>query len=179
MLNYIKYKLLSNYIAKNKKLRQKKLTSLKQAKTVGLLWFIEDENSYKHIFSLFTRFQQAGKTVRLIGYTQKKSVPFYCLQQLATDYFCKKDLNFYGIPKMIQIKEFLDLDLDLLIDFSYEEKLPFSWMIQLSNAQFIAGSNPYHQEFYDLFIPSDRKDYSYILEQIHFYTQQLMGDRDE
>lgn len=176
MISYIKRRLLDSYIAKNKKPRQKTLTSLKQAKTIGFLWTIEDEESYKRIFLLFSGLQQAGKTVRLIGYTPEKSVPFFCLQQLAADYFCKKDLNFYGIPKPVQIKEFLNLDLDLLVDFSENESLPFRWILQLSRARFITGSNLYHQDFYDLFIHSDRTDYQYILNNIHLYTQQLMGE---
>lgn len=176
MLNWLKKHLLSKYIKENKTERKKQLVSLKQAKSIGILCRITDENSYKSIFSVFSSLQTEGHSVRLVGYIDDKSKPYFCLDQLTADYFCNKDLNWYGKPIMVQVNDFIAMDFDILIDFSNENTEAIKMILNLSSAKFIAGGNRNHRDFYDLFIDNDNSDDDTLLQEINTYTQQLTGN---
>ena len=98
MFSKIKNYFLQKYLTENKKVRQRQILSLQQARTIGILCEITDENSYKDIFRVFSMLQATGQNVKLIGYINEKEVPFFCLQQLSADYFSNKHLNWYGNP---------------------------------------------------------------------------------
>ena len=177
MLDWLKNRLLKNYIVNNKKNRTKELISLRQAKSIGIICTIESEEEYKNIFSFFSKLQSENKTVRLVGYINENTVPFYCLTQLTADYFCKKDLNWYGKPTMIQVNDFIDIDFDMLIDFSTSAHTPLQLLLQLSQAKFIVGANSCSKEYYDFFIEDDVKNHAVLLNNIDIYSHKLMGER--
>ena len=96
MFAKIKRYFLHKYLSENKAVRQRKLIPLQQARSIGIICEITDENSYKDIFAIFTKLQVQERNVRLIGYVNEKEVPFYCLPQLTADYFCNANLNWFG-----------------------------------------------------------------------------------
>ena len=106
--NIIKKKYLNKFLNTHKVLRKKQIISLDNAKSIGILAEITDENSYKQIYALFTKLQSLEKSVWLMCYINEKAVPYYCLQQLTADYFCKKNLNWFGKPDFVQMKDFLE-----------------------------------------------------------------------
>ena len=179
MLNWLKKKLLNKYIADKKGIRSKKITSLQQTVSIGIICTIDSEDAYKDIFSIFSALQQNNKTVRLVGYIDSKAVPFYCLTQLTADYFCQKDLNWYGKPTVVQVYDFMDMDFDMLIDFSHGQYSPLQLICQLSKAKFITGSNPYHTDLYDLHISGDVMDNRSLLNTIDKYSRNLIGEKYE
>lgn len=175
MFSKIKNYFLQKYLTENKKVRQRQLLSLQQAKTIGILCEITDENSYKDIFRVFSTLQINGQNVKLIGYINEKEVPFYCLQQLSADYFSNKHLNWYGYPTMVQVQDFIQKDFDVLIDFNYRYNLPVRAILSLSNAKFIIGREPENSTLYDLFIDKSLKDNQSYLKEIYTYTKMLTG----
>lgn len=177
LVNIIKTKYLNNYLKSHKILRNKEIVSLDGAKTIGIISEITDEDSYKHIFSLFTKLQNLQKTVWLMCYVDQKEVPYYCLQQLTADYFSKKNLNWFGKPDFVQMKDFLLRDFDVLIDLNQNSFSSITFMLAQTHAKFIVGSVPEHQPFYDLYIKSDeRSDKLELLKNIHIYSKKLTGE---
>jgi len=162
---------LGKHIQKNKFLRNKVLTSIERAKSIGIICNITDEQSYKDIFALFTKLQINDRPVWLMGYIDEKNVPFYCLQQLSADYFCKKNLTWYGAPNFVQMSDFLQKEFDLLIDFTKTAFAPVRYMLALSHAKFIVGSAFENQQLYDLYIAGDDNDCAHLLKNIQFYTK--------
>ena len=176
MFSFIKKYFFNKYLAENKPNRNVSIVSLSRARSIGILCEITDEDSYKEIFYIFSKLQEHGHQVRLIGYVNDKEVPFYCLPQLTADYFSQKHLNWYGIPNMVQIQDFLKEDYDLLIDFNYRPQLPIRAILSLSHAKFIVGREPESQCFYDLFIDSVKTNYLKYLEAVSIYTEKLTGN---
>lgn len=177
MINWIKNRWLSNYIAETKKERTRSVTSLSKAKSIGFLCTIDSEEAYRNIFSIFTNFQQNNKNVRLVAFIKEKTVPFYCLQQLTADYFCLKDLNWYGKPAMVQVNDFMEIDFDILIDFTQApDLLPIQLILQLSQAKLIVGANPAHKEMYDLFINDEMVNNKTLIDNIDLYSRKLIGE---
>lgn len=174
MFEFIKRYALKKHLSEHKVTRDRKVVSLRNAKNIGIVAEITDEDSYKEIFAVFSKLQTISK-VQMVGYIDEKMVPFYCLDQLAADYFCKKDLNWYGKPEMVQVSDFINTDYDILIDFTRRDLAPIQYMLTLSKAQFIVGGNKENQEFYDLIIEGT-DSHKKLLENIYVYTQKLIGE---
>jgi len=176
MLNRIKKSLLKRSIAKHKPFREKKLISLEQTRTIGIICQITDEDSYKEIHNLFSKLQSHNRTVWLVGYVNEKKVPYYCLQQLSADYFSRRNLNWYGKPDFAQLNDFISKDFDLLIDLSRNNLPPLHYILATSKAGLLVGANEHTQDLYDIYIKDeDRLDYLKLLKIIHNYLLKLTG----
>jgi hypothetical protein len=174
MLPKLKNYLLKKDIAAHKPQRKRAIHSLKTAKTIAIIAEITDEDSYKNIFSLFRQLQQYGLKVFLLGYIDNSIVPFFCLKQLTTEYFCKKELNFYGKPDIPRLNNALNESFDMLIDFTHKNHIPISYILQVSHAQFIVGANHHHRPLYDLFLSLEKEHTAQDLSQmIDYYTNKL------
>ncbi|MBO4645599.1 MAG: hypothetical protein J5642_03685 [Bacteroidales bacterium] len=139
---------------------------------------ITTEDTYKEIYAVFSRLQTAKRSVWLMGYIDEKAVPFYCLQQLSADYFCKKDLNWFGRPNKVQIEDFCKIDFDIMIDFSHQKFDPIRLMMQITPAHFIVGGNKENIDCYDLLIDSEQElTHNELINEIAKYTSSLSGER--
>ncbi|MCQ2262723.1 MAG: hypothetical protein MJZ70_00400 [Bacteroidales bacterium] len=175
-MNFIKRYFNKRYISENKKVRNPQVVSLRDAKNVGILCNITTEDTYKDIYAVFSRLQTADRAVWLMGYIDDKQVPFYCLQQLSADYFCNKDLNWYGKPEKVQIRDFANTEFDILIDFSHDVFDPLRLIMNLSPAKFIVGSEKRNVDCYDLLIQTEKEISNIeLLKNITHYTNQLSG----
>ena len=175
MFATIKKYFLRKHIASKKPNKIREVCSLESANSVGVLCEITDEDSYKAIFRIFTQLQQGGRIVHLIGYIDEKYVPFYCLQQLSADYFCQKQLNWYGEPNMIQVTDFINRDFDILIDFNYRYHAPIEAILATAHAKFIIGSCADYQQHYDLTLQTENGNYTQFLGSAFTYTSKLAG----
>jgi len=176
MFNGIKRFFLRKYLKENRVNRDRQMVSVRNARSIGILCQITNEDSYKSIYAIFSKLQSENHNVRLVGYIDDKEVPFYCLPQLTCDFFSNKHLNWYGKPMMPQLQDFLKLDLDMLIDFSYQDTAPIESLLALTKAHFIIGQNPGTAQYYDLFINDSNKQYGNFLNAIYKYTSKLSGD---
>jgi len=176
MFAKIKRYFLRKYIRENRVNRQRQGSSLKHARSVGVLCEITNEDSYKSIYAIFSKLQMQDKNVRLVGYVNDKEVPFYCLPQLTCDFFSNKHLNWYGKPMMPQLLDFTKLEFDILIDFNYRDNAPIESLIALSKSKFIIGQNEGSASYYDLFINDSNKEYGHFLDAIFKYTSKLSGN---
>lgn len=175
MFQKIKDYFLNKHLVNNKIDRKPCLVSLPHARSIGLICEITNEDSYKSIFHVFARLQESGRNVRLIGYVNDKEVPFYCLPQLTADYFCNKHLNWYGLPNMVQLNDFVKMDFDMVIDFNYRYNSPVKALLSLTRARFIIGRMSECASLYDLYLDCANCDNLKYLEAIHNYTQKLSG----
>jgi hypothetical protein len=176
MIKYIKRRLLRRSIEKNDLSREKKIISLEKAQAIGIICQITDEDSYKEIFALFSKLQSHTRTVWLMGYINEKNVPYFCLQQLSADYFSKKHLNWYGKPDFVQLKDFINKNFDMLLDFSRNDLPPLHYILSSSKAKLLIGANEHSQDLYDIYIKVDIElDPLKLLKTFHNYLLKLTG----
>lgn len=176
MLAKIKNHILRRHLYRHKPARRRRVASLKSAKVIAVICDITDEDSYKSIYRIFTRLQEYGRYVKLAGYYDGEKVPFYCLPQLTAEYFCNHDLNWYGLPDMARIRDFVNTEYDMLIDFNHANHTVTESILSLSKAKFIVGRNRDYRNLYDLLIECDRHDDRNFLELVDQYTRKLTGD---
>lgn len=177
MIEKIKNYFLNKEIKNNTKRRNKSVCSLDSAKSIGIICQISSEESYKEYYSIFSQLHTSSCSLWLIGYIDDTLVPFYCLQQLTADFFCRKNLNWYGKPNFIQLNDFLEKKFDILIDFTVNPLPPIQYCLQLSQAKFIVGSSIYNKNIYDLFIDNSNVNSNNLelLKNIRLYTSKLSG----
>lgn len=180
MFNFVKNFFMRRTLAQQASQRNVYITSLQKAKNIGIICDITDEDSYKRVFSVFSKLQNSGRNVWLMGYIDDDAVPFYCLQQLAADYFCNKDLNWYGKPLKVQIEDFIAKDFDMIIDLTKKSFPIFRYILTLSNAHLLIGSAKETADLYDIYIEGENLDsHESLVEQIALYTNKLVGGTNE
>jgi len=176
MINHIKKRLLNRCLKKHKVAREKRMLSLEQTRSMGILCQITDEESYKEIYDLVSKLQSPKRTTRLMGYINQKEVPYYCLPQLSADYFSNKNLNWFGKPHFVQLDDFINKDFDILIDFSRNDLAQLRYILASSKAKLIIGANEYAQDLYDIYIKDEANlDNLKLLKIIHNYLLKLTG----
>ena len=176
MFSKIKRYILRKKIAERMHPADRVVMSLDKANNVGMVCEITDEDSYKAIFRIFSGLQQKGKNVHLIGYINEKFVPFYCLQQLSADYFCNKQLNWYGEPNMVQVQDFINEEFDILLDFNYRYHVPVDFILSTSAARFVIGSCKEYADVYDLLLQTEIGNYTQFINSVSVYTRKLSGN---
>lgn len=177
MFDFIKRYALKKHLSAKAVERDRQVVSLRNAKNIGMICEITDEDSYKDIFAVFSKLQTISK-VQMVGYIDENAVPFYCLEQLAADYFCRKNLNWFGKPDMVQIDDFVNTEFDILLDFTKGSHAPIHYMLTLTKATFVVGGNPANRDYYDLLIEGEDLSNKKLLENIYVYTQKLGGHNE-
>ncbi len=178
-MGFIQKQLVKRYIADNKVDRKARVCALHKAVKVGILCNITTEDTYKEIYAVFDKLQTfADREVWLLGYVDSDAVPFYCHQQLKADFFCNKDLNWYGKPEKVQVTDFQKVDFDILLDFTHAPFAPIKMLLAVSPAHFIVGSEKSNAEYYDLLINTDAAlSHQDLYRNIDQYTKNLTGEQ--
>lgn len=70
--------------------------------------------------------------------TDAKRIPGWLVKKLDSGYFCKSDLNWFGIPKQ-EIDAFTDVEFDILFDLELEPNLPLKHVLNKSLAKMKVG----------------------------------------
>lgn len=142
--------------AKNAK-RKKKGSNLRIANRVGVLFQAEDESNYK-VVRQYVRFlkEEGIKNVMVLGFIDGKENPFFLPSKLEFDYFNRKDLNLFRIPQGTVVRNFIEVEYDILIDLTEGTQLPLTYILALSRARLKVGRHlDAHEPYLDLMIQSD------------------------
>jgi len=119
--------------------REKVATNIERAKTVGILFTLEDEKYYELVSKFIEDLSSKKKTVHALGFVPSKHIPGYFISKLKIDIFTPKDLNLFGVPVSGVIKEFINKKFDILIDLTLVDYLPIEYIASVSHAGFKAG----------------------------------------
>tara|TARA_Y100001954_G_C15806663_1_gene603036 strand:+ start:2266 stop:2850 length:585 start_codon:yes stop_codon:yes gene_type:complete len=126
--------------------------SLKNAESVGLLYLEKDHNHYRTIkdISKYLQDEMGVRRVSMFSYvdTDIKRIPGWLVKKLDSGYFCKSDLNWFGIPKQ-EIEAFTEIEFDILFDLELEPNLPLKHVLNRSLAKMKVGPEQEGWEYRD------------------------------
>jgi len=131
-----------NYFFKNdiaKVRRNRSIQSLKDSKTIGIIYDATDEKNHDIVCDFVKYFQENMKIVKAIGYLNFPRLPHYCFPKLSFDYFTRKDLNWYFKPGTQRVQDFINEEYDIVIDLSMKDCFPLQYIAGLSHAKFKVG----------------------------------------
>lgn len=121
--------------------RRKEFYNFKTAKTAGVIFCADKENSYIEAKSFIQFLEDKGMAVFGLGYVFDKSKLGHFPYHKGIDYFSVSNLNWYNKPQNTVIDEFIEQKVDLLIDLSLSETFPIRYIFALSRAAFkISGA---------------------------------------
>lgn len=154
--------------------RQRGVFNFDNAKTVGIVFNATKQDSFD-IANNFVQFlEHKSITVKTLGFVDSKEVRDFYRETVNTKYFSKKNLNFYGKPKNLNVDKFIDESFDILIDLSLTDEYPIIYISALSKAKFKVGRLNGKVEHLDFMIDiSKAPNYTYLIEQIKRYLSSL------
>jgi hypothetical protein len=119
--------------------REKVATNITNAKTVGILFSLENEQFYEQVSLLMDEFADQKKVVNALVYNAEAQTPSFFVPKIKIDVFTHKDLNFVGIPTTGFIKDFIGKKYDILFDLTLADNQSLDYIACLSQAKFKIG----------------------------------------
>jgi hypothetical protein len=150
-----------------------KLT-LDKAKTVAIIFDTTLLENRKWIDAFAQKLQNKGKRVTLFAYLNTKTLP-----SLHFKFFNRKDVDWRGIPKGLEVEKFLAESYDLLYAFYIGESLPLEALGALTRARFKIGAYNGHSLLYDLMIDAKGIDLQYLISQSDYFLTTITKSQDE
>ena len=112
--------------------RDRKLTNLRDAKKIGILYNLDEVPDYDVVAEFVSRLQHDRKEVKALGYVKNKNLISRFLPKLSYDFFSGKDMNWFYKPVKDKVMDFIQKDFDLLIDLDMKDSLPLKYISGLS-----------------------------------------------
>lgn len=153
--------------------RQQKAVSITSARTAALMYYLPDEDTYKKVELILSKLTELNLKVKVVCYTDLKTIPYYFIPKISQDIITVKDINWRYQPQKPFVKEFINTEYDILIDLSLKNHLPLLYCAALSCAGLKVGRfQEDHHLLYDLMIhaaPEETID-SFAEQVIHYLS---------
>jgi hypothetical protein len=168
--------IVGNYFLKEellKTVRERKMTNLKEAKKIGVLYTLDDVPEYETVSEFVSLLQRDHKEVKALGFVKNKNLVSRFLPKLSYDFFSSKDINWFFKPLHSRVKDFIEKEFDILIDLSMKDSLPLKFISALSMAHCRVGRfSEANRVCYDIMIDLNKplSLNEYILQIIHYLT---------
>lgn len=141
MFQNLKNKIVNYFIEREirRSDRKKVGTNISMAKSVGIVFSLENEEYYEFVCEIIEELSIKKKMVNALAFCPTKQLPNYFIPKLKIDVFTSKNLNWFEIPVSGFIKDFINKKYDLLIDLTITDHLALDYIASVSLAGFKAG----------------------------------------
>lgn len=155
--------------------RNRKFFNLETAQSIGIVFDASSENSYNRVSGFVRHLQTFHKTIKAIGYVNYKDLPHYVMQRITYDFITTKDLSFNLKPNNAFVKDFINQEFDLLIDFNIDKNPTLIYITALSKAKFKIGAyDELMSEYLDFMIQGVGHDQLALLaKEVLHYLEEL------
>jgi hypothetical protein len=158
--------------------RAGKVYNLDEARSVTILYYLDGEETFSIIkkYVKFLKEEEGIKRIMAIGYYDgdPKNVPEYVSPKLEFDFLLKHEHAKNIKPAGNLVKNYIHQDFDVLIDLTFEKKLPLMYLLNWSVARFKVGV---HQEenlsYYDLNIIQHNKSLTDLIDNINSILKKI------
>jgi hypothetical protein len=165
-----KYAIVSR---KKRLVRNKQFYSFDTAKTVGIVFKVEEGVVPPEVFSMRSFLLKRKVQCWAIGYCDSKVLPDELKNLYSLELFTRADLNWYGRPVSENVNKFLQGSYDIVIDLCREvEKYPYplKYIVSTVQASMIIGGVLYPRCPYDLIVDAQQVcDTSGYIKQVSHY----------
>lgn len=150
--------------------------ALDKADRIGVIYRADELGQNQEVFQWVRELQSAGKNVKTLGYIDAKTLPAHSVPNEKNDFFCRKDLNVFKLPKEQAIKRFTSEPFDLLINLYTEPDIMLLGVSSLSQSRVRVG--PYFSEFtccMDMMLETgEKRDLKTFIETVKMYLKQVL-----
>jgi hypothetical protein len=124
-------------------LRLRKGCNFHSAERVAFIYLDSDEEFFKSLkkYAKYLKENFNIKSVMMMGFVDQpdKKIPIWQQHKLESDFFSRSNLNWYLKP-VSGVKNFIEDDFDILIDFSGGNTLPLNYVFKESKAKMKVGA---------------------------------------
>jgi hypothetical protein len=148
--------------------REKQVNNLDTAKTAGVLWMIDQKESFGKIQESLAK---AGIQCTGLCYSPARNAKL----PEGINGFTRRHTNFWTeIPKAQMVDNFIHQKFDLLIDLTAHKYFPLVYIAALSQANFKVGYSGNTQNYFDLNIDfQTQPNVEQLAEQILYYLTRI------
>jgi hypothetical protein len=137
--------------------RNKKGTSINQAKNLILVYHGETEAKYKLVKDVahYLKKEFGIKRVMRLAYldVEEKLTPIWHMRKLESDFFCKSDLNWFYKP-VKNVAGFALEPYDILINLDPDASIPLDFFVAQSRAKMkVSNYSSRRNKDYDILLP--------------------------
>lgn len=171
---------ISDYIfnARNKRdakkiKHQHSTPNYSNAKKIGILFYIRNEQHSKTLNDFVKKLKDEGKNVRLLTFFDREGSSPYDFQ---FDFFNKKEVSSLGKIKSAKVDRFIQEEFDYLYCINTEHFPPFDTIMIQSKAKCRFGKyfkEPERQCFEMMILLNDYEQEDKLIEQMWHYSQEI------
>jgi hypothetical protein len=135
--------------AHKKVVRKKKLLGYSQVQSIGIIYDATSEENYRIITLLVKDLQQDFKKVKTLGFVAQKKMPDHAFPKLTFEFCNAKNFSFTQQPLTKNIKDFIAINYDILIDLTPSGFDQCKYLAAISGATMKVGR--YVEEYVEVF----------------------------
>lgn len=150
--------------------------SISSAKKIGILYEATEESQFNSVRNVLANLQKDVSYVKALGFSDTKELADFHLQPLDFSFFCRKDLNWYGIPSEEAVADFVNTDFDILLCLNLTDKNPLTYIMSVSKASFKVGLfSDLNSRYLDMMVNLDEENMSEseLAKQIIYYLENI------
>ena len=182
MFDAIKLK-ISHYILKKELLkvrREKKIVTLSNVKSVGVLFDATSSKAIKEIKSLVKYLVDQNIDVNVLGFIKNTKKDNIHIATIHINYFNLNDVTLLGIPSSKKTTSFLEKKYDMLINLSLINSFQTKYLALLSVAQYKVGVYDDNTLLaYDLMFRLKIKSLNYFRQHVIHYLELINNNNNE
>lgn len=152
-----------NSLVHQKENRRVAFCNLNNAKSVGILFYVENESDFKRLmnFIKILKGDYGVRNVNALAFYAEEEEPFFLQSKLSFDFFLPADLNWKREPLKPVCGTFVQEEFDLLLDLTDSFSIPLRNLLLRSKAKFKVGRyTEENQTYYDLMINAEDANFS-------------------
>jgi len=109
------------------------LQTLQSVRVIGIIYDV-NQISAQLLNKVVHYFESVGKNVSTLGFIPEKELGDH-IPTLKEEYFCKKDLTFWKLPKKSVVADFTGKDFDFLINLDFNGSIEMQAVSAYSSAK--------------------------------------------
>lgn len=151
-----------------------RINTLRNSKSVGVLWNPADEGSIESYETLSKSLKAKGIKPKGLAHV-RSSRELEMLTTISNSGFLhSRSVSWFGRPKSSSVLQFVHEPFDILIDLSISKTIALQYILVHSNSPFKVGWQGTELNYYDLNIDvSEKPQCHFLLEQIIYYLENI------
>ena len=149
--------------------RQRQVHNLHTAESIGILYDATKLEDMMLVSEFVNTLFKTKKDVKALGFVNLKELTHHHMPMLQFDFFFLKDLNWYYKPQNYIIKNFVEKDYDILINFCDDSCIPIKYLAGSSKAKFKVGKYQENIDLYDMMLDVKENTLAALIKETHHY----------
>lgn len=156
--------------------REKSISNFETSKLVGVVFKTDNQSDFEIVKQFLHFITDLDNKVVALCFVDSKKVPDYYLLRKGYNFFSRRDLNVFFLPKTYFILDFIEKPFDILINLCTDNNFPLTYITGLSRAKLKIGKFRENQNLFDLMIDTSKDNsVNYLIEHIKHYVPILSG----